>query len=374
MASNISTSSISVNFPIKGTNNNSQGFRTNFLAIKTALDTAKEEITNLSNDVSGIGPLVDEAKFYADAAYQSSLNAANNAPVQSVANLVGTISSVALSSALNLGNISSQNASNVLISGGNINGLFTFNVNKGSLPSTATSELTYSTLSSTNSNSTNLETYIKRETAGNGYTTAAIYLQRKTDASRQGAVMFGGPNNANGISFLNNNSEQLRVTADGVQLLNNKAYQWLDAAGSPVKLSMQSDNNFVFYGTTSTGSGRSIFSINMRNDSSDLLFATRIRTNGGILSNPAVDWTGATDSTSKSTIRLDPVYSGTPTGSVSYNWWRMTDSVAVPDGPAIVGNGFQIEHNLNSGYNGGRQALLVNLTKWAADSSTVSGG
>lgn len=52
----------------------------------------------------------------------------------------------------------------------------------------------------------------------------------------------------------------------------------------------------------------------------------------------------------------------------------MTDSVAVPDGPAIVGNGFQIEHNLNSGYNGGRQALLVNLTKWAADSSTVSGG
>jgi hypothetical protein len=43
----INTGSIDVNFPVPGVNNNSQGFRDNFSAIKTNLDTAGTEITEL---------------------------------------------------------------------------------------------------------------------------------------------------------------------------------------------------------------------------------------------------------------------------------------------------------------------------------------
>ena len=49
--SQINTNSIDVNFPIPGQNNSSQGFRTNFTSIKTNLDTAASEITNLQNNV-----------------------------------------------------------------------------------------------------------------------------------------------------------------------------------------------------------------------------------------------------------------------------------------------------------------------------------
>jgi hypothetical protein len=47
MASNIITSTINVNFPVSGLSNNSQGFRNNFAAIKSALDTASAEISAL---------------------------------------------------------------------------------------------------------------------------------------------------------------------------------------------------------------------------------------------------------------------------------------------------------------------------------------
>ncbi len=43
----INTASIDVTFPVPGVNNNSQGFRDNFSAIKTNLDTAGTEITEL---------------------------------------------------------------------------------------------------------------------------------------------------------------------------------------------------------------------------------------------------------------------------------------------------------------------------------------
>ncbi len=46
MASNITTSNIDTNYPVVG-NNNSQGFRDNFSNIKSALDVAKSEITDL---------------------------------------------------------------------------------------------------------------------------------------------------------------------------------------------------------------------------------------------------------------------------------------------------------------------------------------
>ena len=49
MSSAINTNGIDVNFPIPGVNNNSQGFRNNFTAIKTNLNTAGNEISDLQN-------------------------------------------------------------------------------------------------------------------------------------------------------------------------------------------------------------------------------------------------------------------------------------------------------------------------------------
>ena len=49
--STINTNGIDINYPIPGQNNSSQGFRNNFAAIKTNLDTAGNEITDLQNKV-----------------------------------------------------------------------------------------------------------------------------------------------------------------------------------------------------------------------------------------------------------------------------------------------------------------------------------
>jgi hypothetical protein len=47
----MNTNGIDVNYPIPGQNNNSQGFRNNFASIKTNLDTASSEISDLQNKV-----------------------------------------------------------------------------------------------------------------------------------------------------------------------------------------------------------------------------------------------------------------------------------------------------------------------------------
>lgn len=49
--SQINTNGINVNYPEPGTNNSSQGFRDNFSQIRTNLDTASNEITDLQNKV-----------------------------------------------------------------------------------------------------------------------------------------------------------------------------------------------------------------------------------------------------------------------------------------------------------------------------------
>jgi len=49
--SQINTNGINVNYPIPGVNNNSQGFRDNFATIRTNLNTASAEITDLQNNV-----------------------------------------------------------------------------------------------------------------------------------------------------------------------------------------------------------------------------------------------------------------------------------------------------------------------------------
>lgn len=47
--SNINTNGINTSYPVPGVNNNTQGFRDNFQTIKTALDSAGNEITDLQN-------------------------------------------------------------------------------------------------------------------------------------------------------------------------------------------------------------------------------------------------------------------------------------------------------------------------------------
>lgn len=49
--STINTNGIDVNYPVPGVNNSSQGFRDNFASIKTNLNTAANEITDLQNKV-----------------------------------------------------------------------------------------------------------------------------------------------------------------------------------------------------------------------------------------------------------------------------------------------------------------------------------
>ena len=51
MTSAINTNGINVNYPVPGVNNNSQGFRDNFTAIRTNLNTSATEITDLQNKV-----------------------------------------------------------------------------------------------------------------------------------------------------------------------------------------------------------------------------------------------------------------------------------------------------------------------------------
>ncbi len=49
--SSINTNNINVNYPVPGVNNTTQGFRDNFTSIKTNLNTAATEITDLQNKV-----------------------------------------------------------------------------------------------------------------------------------------------------------------------------------------------------------------------------------------------------------------------------------------------------------------------------------
>ena len=52
MASNISTTLLNENFPVAGIDNDSQGFRDNFNVIKSGLDNASTEITDLQDNVA----------------------------------------------------------------------------------------------------------------------------------------------------------------------------------------------------------------------------------------------------------------------------------------------------------------------------------
>lgn len=55
MSSNINYTAIDVTYPVAGIDNNTQGFRDNFMAIKNGLSTASSEISELQNSISFIG-------------------------------------------------------------------------------------------------------------------------------------------------------------------------------------------------------------------------------------------------------------------------------------------------------------------------------
>jgi hypothetical protein len=65
----------------------------------------------------------------------------------------------------------------------------------------------------------------------------------------------------------------INASGDVVLNANQKSYYWTDASGSHPFFGCQNDNNLVLYGTDSTGSPRSIFSVFMRSNSSQFGFA-----------------------------------------------------------------------------------------------------
>lgn len=106
MTSAISTSSIDESYPIAGQDNNSQGFRDNFNAIKAALNVAKSEITTLQTNTAKLnapnafnGVLIEDAefnKFYGSVRQNGTISVSNdidleNGPLQ-VVSVAGNIS------------------------------------------------------------------------------------------------------------------------------------------------------------------------------------------------------------------------------------------------------------------------------------------
>lgn len=83
MASQINTSNIDTTFPIAGQDNDTQGFRTNYINIKNNLQTAAIEITNLQSNV-GI------AQASISTLQTATINVVNYTTPPTLANAVGT--------------------------------------------------------------------------------------------------------------------------------------------------------------------------------------------------------------------------------------------------------------------------------------------
>lgn len=79
MASDISTGDINTAYPVAGVDNDSQGFRTNFGAIKTAIDTAKSEIEDLQAETAKLNASNDfNGSIISDAKMKANYDATNN--------------------------------------------------------------------------------------------------------------------------------------------------------------------------------------------------------------------------------------------------------------------------------------------------------
>lgn len=107
MTSAITTTNIDESYPVAGQDNNSQGFRDNFNAIKTALNTAKSEITTLQSNTAKLnvansfnGVLLENAeinKFYGSVRQNGTVSTNTDIDLEN-----GPLQVVSVSSALSL--------------------------------------------------------------------------------------------------------------------------------------------------------------------------------------------------------------------------------------------------------------------------------
>jgi len=101
MSSNINYTSIDETYPIAGTNNNTQGFRDNFTAIKNGLAEASAEISTLQIEITNISGGVGSAGASATTIASSS----TIAPTNSITFISGTnaIDTITVPSPISLG-------------------------------------------------------------------------------------------------------------------------------------------------------------------------------------------------------------------------------------------------------------------------------
>lgn len=83
MASQINPSNIDSTFPIAGQDNDTQGFRTNYINIKNNLQTAALEITALQANTAGLATSVSSLQT-------ATVNVVNYTTPPTLANSVGT--------------------------------------------------------------------------------------------------------------------------------------------------------------------------------------------------------------------------------------------------------------------------------------------
>jgi hypothetical protein len=121
------------------------------------------------------------------------------------------------------------------------------------------------------------------------------------------------------------------VLNSNVQLsINNQPLQFTDTSGSHPYFINQADNNFVFYGTDAAGNPRGIWSIVMRNSTSNLVINPPIQCNSSVavsgaltaaslaLATPLQVSQGGTSATTNTgtgavVLQSDPALSGNPT-------------------------------------------------------------
>jgi hypothetical protein len=94
MASTIIASTIDENFPVAGVDNDSQGFRDNFNIVKTALSTAKNEISDLQD---GVARIDENSNFGGNQIIEAALLATTQVTNETYASGLGSTTDVDLS-------------------------------------------------------------------------------------------------------------------------------------------------------------------------------------------------------------------------------------------------------------------------------------
>jgi hypothetical protein len=103
-----------------------------------------------------------------------------------------------------------------------------------------------------------------------------ISLYGGTAAGSPGIIVFGNNTGASGVVTSSGNFGfgtttpvgRVHIAGGNLVLENSRQLTLLDASGSSPNLIVQGDNNFVFYGTGSTGASRALLQCAMRSDTS----------------------------------------------------------------------------------------------------------